>query len=249
MSTGHLRPTADDPAMVHRSGPSSPAPKRGLRVRWRADLVIVGSGLFLVLTIIAMVVFRGGASYDLDADHYLFFGNYFSDLGGLRTYSGRDNVESRRFFTLALVLVGSSVALFGPTWRGWVRRRDTPVLGATATLFAALSGLGFIAIAFAPWDRYLDTHDAIVRGTFGMLSAFIVCLSVIQARNGAARTFIGANVLYLVALAGYGLVQLLGPSVDTRTGLQIQVTVQKLIVYASILDLGLQAWGVRSSRR
>lgn len=227
---------------------SSPSPGSAADHRWRrtADAVVGCSLLFLILTIGAMLAFPGGAPYALDARHYLFFGNYVSDLGGTRTHSGRNNDLSRRLFVVALTLVGVSLAHLGPAARIWAPSGRARLGGALATVFSALSGLGFVALAFTPWNRDYDTHEAYARAAFGLLGGFVVVLAAIQLKHRAPFRWIAANVVYLVGLAGYALVRFMGPELLTRRGHHIQVAAQKGIVYASILNLGLQAWAVRS---
>jgi hypothetical protein len=61
---------------------------------WRAVVLIYASVQFLLLTAIAMLVYPGGAVYEPDASRYLFFRNFFSDLGATITPSGRPNLAS-----------------------------------------------------------------------------------------------------------------------------------------------------------
>ena len=46
-------------------------------------------------------------------------------------------------------------------------------------------------------------------------------------------------------LAAYVVILFGGPTLETRDGLELQVAAQKIIVYTSIANLGLQALGVR----
>jgi hypothetical protein len=48
---------------------------------WRALVLIYASVQFPLLTAIAMLVYPGGAVYEANASRYLFFRNFFSDLG------------------------------------------------------------------------------------------------------------------------------------------------------------------------
>lgn len=216
---------------------------------WRANLVIAAAVLFVVLTTAAMAVFPGGATFDIAARHYLFLGNYLSDLGATHTYSGRSNTGARVLFTIALATVGCGLASFGPAWRAWARPGRGRVLGAGATACAALAGAFFVATAFTPWDRDYDTHTTLVRAAFGLVFAFTACLAAIQIRNGAPQVWTGINIAYLMALAGYIGLVLWGPSLFTRSGLETQVAAQKGIVYATVANLGTQAWAVRTATR
>jgi hypothetical protein len=65
---------------------------------WRATVLIYASVQFLILTALAMWVYPGGAVYEPEATHYLFFRNFFSDLGATRTPSGHANLSSHLLF-------------------------------------------------------------------------------------------------------------------------------------------------------
>ena len=54
---------------------------------------------------------------------------------------------------------------------------------------------------------------------------------------------------YLIVLAIYVLVLFAGPGLGTRSGLEFQVAAQKIIVYSSILNIGVQAAGIRREAR
>ncbi len=222
---------------------------RSDHLRWRANLVIAAAGTFVVLTVAAMIVFPGGATFDLLARHYLFFDNYLSDLGATQTYSGRPNGASRILFTTALVLVGVSLGLFGPVWRVWATRGRGAVLGNLATACAALAGCFLIAAAFSPWDQDYDTHIALVRLGLALASAFIACLTAMQLRSGSPRRWIGPNVICLLALGVYVWIVAWGPSIYVRDGLEVQVAAQKAVVYLTVANLAAQGWGVRRSGR
>ena len=53
------------------------------------------------------------------------------------------------------------------------------------------------------------------------------------------------NFIYLAILAAYVALLFFGPNLDTLHGLEIQAIGQKIIVYASILNVSIQAYGVR----
>ena len=60
---------------------------------WAYILMIVGSIQFIILTFIAMIFYEGGTYIDSSTTGYLFWHNYFSDLGRTVAHSGISNVE------------------------------------------------------------------------------------------------------------------------------------------------------------
>ena len=213
---------------------------------WRALVLIYASIQFLVLTAIAMLFYPGGAVYELDANRYLFLRNFFSDLGATITPSGRPNLVSHILLVIALGCVGLALILASSTWRVIVvRRQSAQAVGLASQVLETIAGLGFIGIAATPWNLVLDAHNGFVRAAFGFLLAYDLCLLVIQLCNRWSSAYTAANAVYLLLLLAYVGILFLGPRLDTRSGLEFQVAAQKIIVYASVMNLGFQAISIR----
>ena len=215
----------------------------------RARLLVAAGALFVVATIVAMLVYPGGAVFEEHASHYLFFGNFFSDLGATETVSGHSNIASHVLFIIALGSVGLVFAWSAPSWNVWGAAGRARVALRIADVVAVLSGFGFVGIAVTPWNHVLDAHNLFVRLAFGLLLVFIVCLTIVQIANRAPREWIVVNVVYLVVLAAYVVILFAGPKLDTRDGLRFQVAAQKIIVYASVVNLSVQAFAVARRSR
>jgi hypothetical protein len=223
----------------------------GLRGQaWRATVLTYACVQFLVLTAVAMLVYPGGAVYEPDANHYLFFRNSFSDLGATRTPSGHPNLSSNLLFLLALSSIGIALILASSNWKVIVARRQAAkAAGFASQALETIAGLGFIGIAITPWDLVLNAHNVLVRAAFSFLFAYDLCVLVIQLRNRWSPSYTIGNAIYLVLLLGYVGILFFGPRLDTKSGLEFQVAAQKIIVYASAVNLGLQARSVRREAR
>jgi hypothetical membrane protein len=139
---------------------------------WRAVVLIYASVQFLLLTAIAMLVYPGGAVYEPNASRYLFFRNFFSDLGATVTPSGRPNLASHVLFAIALGSVGLALILASSNWQVIAARRQrSRSAGWASQAFEIVAGLGFIGIAATPWNLVLDAHNGFVRAAFGFLLA------------------------------------------------------------------------------
>ena len=217
---------------------------------WRAVVLIYASVQFLLLTAIAMLVYPGGAVYEPNASRYLFFRNFFSDLGATITPSGRPNLASHILFAIALGSVGLALILASSNWQViTARRQRSRSAGWASQAFEIVAGLGFIGIAATPWNLVLDAHNGFVRAAFGFLLAYDSCLLLIQLRNRWPAVYTAANAAYLLILIAYVAILLFGPRLDTKSGLEFQVGAQKIIVYASVINLGLQAASVHPEAR
>jgi hypothetical protein len=198
-----------------------------------------------------MLVYPGGAVYQLDADRYLFLRNFFSDLGATITPSGRPNLISHVLFAIGLGSVGVALILASSNWKVIVARGGAArAAGVASQIVEGVAGLGFIGIAATPWNLVLDAHNGFVRLAFGFLLVYDLCLLMIQVSNRWTAAYTAANAIYLLLLVAYVGILFFGPRVDTKSGLEFQVAAQKIIVYASVVNLGLQAVSIhRAARR
>lgn len=73
--------------------------------------VVIGCGLFVLLTVIAMFTYPGGTFTDETTVGYDFFRNFFSDLGLVTALNGQPNTISLILFFLALSIVGIGIVL------------------------------------------------------------------------------------------------------------------------------------------
>jgi hypothetical protein len=95
----------------------------------------------------------------------------------------------------------------------------------------------------------LAVHNAFVKAPFLLLLGFLTSIMVLQVKNEWPRRCTISDVVHLVLLAACLYILLHGPRLDTERGLAIQVAAQKFIVYASIVNLGYQALGIRGGAR
>ena len=74
----------------------------------------VGIFLFFILNLIAMFLYPGGTIIDSTTEGYLFFYNFFSNLGEWTAQNGMDNFYSASLFNLSNVpfLTNNAVGLF-----------------------------------------------------------------------------------------------------------------------------------------
>ncbi len=114
---------------------------------------------------------------------------------------------------------------------------------------ATVSGAAYAGIAATPHDLAAGAHNQFVNVAFGFLLVFTLCLGALETLAGWPRRLVAANWAYAVLLAAYVYLLFWGPSTDYERGLVVQVVAQKVIVYASILNLGWQALGFRRELR
>lgn len=211
------------------------------------NLIILGTGIFISFTFIAMFTFPGGTQLNPGARGYFFFHNFFSELGYLRARSGEANPVSAALFFIGLFCAGSGLVVFAlifpALFRSTLLGRIAGLLGGT---FSLLSGFCFIGVAFTPADVLKDWHIFFVLWAFRLFPVGVFFFAIaIFSEPGYPRKYAFLLVGFGVLLVGYIWLLENGPNPSTPGGLLIQVTGQKIIGYASILSVLLQAAGAK----
>lgn len=209
-------------------------------------LIMAGCAQFVLLTLLAMLVYAGGNAENPDAPGYQFFRNFFSDLGLTIAYNGEANTASFLLFTIALSLAGLSLIVFFILMPRFFKQ-DKMALALTwlGSLAGLVAGACFIGVAFTPANLLLQAHVNFVFGAFG--SYFVAVLFYVAAMF-KLPTFARVYQLVLLAFAfilgGYVWLLFNGPE-----NLTIQVAGQKIIAYASITTVFIQAYGAWQKER
>ncbi|MDY6796609.1 MAG: hypothetical protein SWK76_15220 [Actinomycetota bacterium] len=212
------------------------------------DLLMLAAVLFVVLVTAAVILYPGSDRLDSGTSHYSFSRNFLSELGQTRTFAGQANYPSMVLFIVVVSLVGLALILFGLNhWVVWRERMRGRALVEASLAACVLSGVGFIAIAANPQNLNSTSHVIATRFAFFFLLVYIILLLAMQALNGWDRRLIYANAVYLLLLAAYVALISSGVDMDTESGLVTLVVAQKVVILASIIDLGLQAHGMKKA--
>ena len=206
----------------------------------------VGSGLFILITIAAMLVYPGGSFMDPGTQGYSFFNNFFSELGFLHTKSGAGNTPSAVLFTSALTIAGSGLVLFFLAFPGFFKEtKKTRLLSALGSIAGVASGLFFMGIAWSPGDIALDRHVFFVIWAFRLFPVSVIFYAAaVFSSKSYPKVYGWVFVVFSMLLVGYILILEAGPNPRASVpGQVIQVTGQKMIVYASIVSIMIQAAG------
>ena len=213
---------------------------------WRKtvfQLVLVGCGLFVALTLAAMLVYPGGTMKDHSTHGYRFFENVFSDLGRTQARNGEANPLSMVLFVIGLSAVGLGMVLFFIAYMQFFN--ETWLLRGLSWLGSAVgisSAACFIGIAWAPSDTS-RLHNVFVLWAFRLfLAAVSIYIPALLLGRQLPRRQALTFLIFAGLLAGYLLLLTRGPRPNTLQGLVIQATGQKVIAYASIVSISVQAW-------
>ncbi len=223
------------------------APKRVFRRERLLAWVVAGCGLFVLLTLAAMLAYPGGTVADPATKGYSFFRNFFSDLGRTVSPLGEPNTLSFLLFVVALTLAGLSLVLFSLVMPSLFRQpRSARALSLGGSLCGVVAGLSFVGVALAPANLLLPAHVIFVQVAFlSFLLAALGFSGAILLTRDYPRRYLAVFVAFALLLAGYLWLLFFGPALDSPQGLLIQATGQKVVVYAAILTAGIQALGAQ----
>jgi hypothetical membrane protein len=222
---------------------------------WREKVFIyisIGGVLYIFLTIGAMFFYPGGTVTNTTTQGYSFFRNFFSDLGRLHTSSGAPNFISAALFFPAQTLAGLSLLTFSLAFPQFFRHaREGRTSCMVGSILGALAGIYFMGVAFTPAELLFRAHVHFALWGFRMFSVAALFWAIAIFRHGTylkryAWIFVGFGVL----LIGFILLTMYGPSAyETVQGTIIQATGQKIICYASLASIIIQAQGARARNK
>jgi hypothetical protein len=223
--------------------------RRGIlkKIFWQNTVyryIIFGCGMFVLLTIAAMLAYPGGNVNGDITKGYDFFHNFFSDLGRISVPGGGSNLVSAALFCTALTLAGLGLVGFFLAFRVFfLTDRTGQSLSMAGTIVGVISGLCFVGIAWAPYDVFFDAHYKLV---FWAFRTFLVAVAIYALVIFRQHTYPRRNgwvfIIFTVFLAAYLILLTFGPEARTPAGLVIQAAGQKVIVYVSILSVVSQSW-------
>lgn len=212
-------------------------------------LALIASAIFVVLTTLAMAFYPGGNSIDSDSAGYHFWLNFFSDLGRTVARNGAPNPIAAPLFKAALSAAGAALTIFhlGLARALWRSATERALLADCAIMAMGASGIvaGFcfvgVALNTANLQPYL--HAAYVVWAFRFfLLASLISGAIVSKRPAFPRAMLWCIGAFAALLFAYLLLIWRGPDPTTQTGLAIQATSQKLIVYAAVACVSAQSW-------
>ena len=210
--------------------------------------VIITPILFVILTTIAMFLFPGGFSVDgvlFPSTHYRFDINFFSDLGMLTTETGLSNLPSAILWCIALTSVGVSFFFYSITLPSYFQKKTIQYRFAIfASIIAALSALGFIGIAWTPWDILLGPHVLFVFFAFPVSMGYssLFCIPIFMKKT-YPNIFGYLLILFSIAMGVYLWFLFGGPDYYSFDGRILAALAQKAIVYTMIILIPIQGLG------
>jgi hypothetical protein len=208
-------------------------------------LNIIGCVQFVIITSIAMVLYKGGTYINPSTPYYLFWHNYFSDLGRTIAHSGIPNTNSFILFTISLSIWGFfQIPYYIVIPKFFKDSKSLKKYYLTGSLFGIFAGLFYVGIAFTPSDTTDLFHDMFVFLGFGsvFLSLIFYSVTIIKDKN-YKRSYGIVHAISAVILGVYFIFLGLTPNNQTSIGLFIYVLGQKFMIYTLIICGIIQGLG------
>jgi len=212
---------------------------------WAFIFNIVGSIQFIILTIVAMLFYTGGTYVNAATTGYLFWYNYFSDLGRFIAHSGDPNLISFIIFTFTMSFWGlSQIPFYIAFLTFFMNSKRTKNLGIIGSLFGILTGTFFVGIAYTPSDilNFLHNLFALLGFSSVYLSISLYAIVLFQHENYPKLYSITLVITEIILVIYYLLIFFI-PKNDPSIELFFYVTGQKLNIYTLLICGIIQGYG------
>jgi len=208
-------------------------------------LGIFGALQFIVLTILAMLVYPGGTLHEPDLEQYSFLYNFFSDLGRTVTFDRTSNWLTHLIFKTTLTVGGICLIVFFVALPQLFTRPSSKVLALLTMVFGVLAGGSYIGIGQVPWNVNYWGHRLYVRVGFLAFLAmtFFYTLAILMDKNYPKRYAAAMGVFAIVLAVQITIMFYATNAWHSNEALYLQAVAQKVVVYAEILCMLYQSYG------
>mgnify|MGYP001204306710 FL=1 len=198
--------------------------------------------LFVILFILAMLMYAGGTINNPESMGYSFTRNFFSDLGKFTA----ENIISAMMFNLSLIVCGWSFAAYFFYFTKLFNQNTIIHILAKAGSFAGIIGaLSFIGVGLTPHNLFLNYHIVFVNWAFrSFLLAGILLTIVLYNDDRFENQFAMGYFIFAILTFLYVLVLELAPDPKISDfSLIFNVVAQKIIVFTFITSILYQSFG------
>ena len=186
-----------------------------------------------------MIKYPGGTIIDSTTEGYLFFYNFFSNLGEWTAKNGELNTISAYLFSFSLVALSISYFIFYYAFlKIQLANNKNKLLNflSISTIFLSLIFFVFVAI-FSSDPETFDIHVLFVKVAFRSLLIHCILQSIVVYLNtDFGKSMLISSILFTIVLFLFILVMEFGPNpFKDNESLFIQVLAQKVIVTSILI--------------
>ena len=211
---------------------------------WTVKVIRFVTIFFVVAVIIASYFYPGGNIHDTAQSGYSFTHNFLSDLGGLESHSGENNIISSIFFNLSMLLfffIGISF-LFVPIL--FKENKSTFILAITGSLFFFIGSMFFAGVGFTPYDVFFDLHVFFALNSFRLMIPASLIYLIVFLRSSLSIKYIAVIASFLFLVTAYVIYLNIGENpLSNKEAMIASATIQKFIAFMSVVTVFSLSFG------
>ena len=211
---------------------------------WTVKVIRFVTIFFVIAFIIASYFYPGGNIHDPAQLGYSFTHNFLSDLGGLESHSGEDNIISSVFFNLSMLLfffIGISF-LFVPIL--FKENKPTFILAIIGSLFFFIGSMFFAGVGFTPYDVFFDLHVFFALNSFRLMIPASLIYLIVFLRSSLSGKYITVITSFLFLVTSYVIYLNFGENpLSNKEAMIISATIQKFIAFMSVMTVFSLSFG------
>jgi hypothetical membrane protein len=196
---------------------------------WTVKVIRFVTIFFVIAVIAASYFYPGGNIHDSNQLGYSFTHNFLSDLGGLESHSGEDNIISSIFFNLSMLFfffIGISF-LFVPIL--FKENKTTFILAI---------------IGFTPYDVFFDLHVFFALNSFRLMIPASLIYLIVFLRSSLGIRYISVIASFLFLVTGYVIYLNFGENpLSNKEAMITSATIQKFIALMSVATVFSLSFG------
>ena len=211
---------------------------------WTVKVIRFVTIFFVITFIIASYFYPGGNIHDPTQLGYSFTHNFLSDLGGLESHSGEDNIISSVFFNLSMLLfffIGISF-LFVPIL--FKENKSTFILAIIGSLFFFIGSMFFAGVGFTPYDVFFDLHVFFALNSFRLMIPASLIYLIVFLRSSLSGKYITVITSFLFLVTAYVIYLNFGENpLSNKEAMIVSATIQKFIAFMSVMTVFSLSFG------
>ena len=211
---------------------------------WTVKVIRFVTIFFVIAFIIASYFYPGGNIHDPTQLGYSFTHNFLSDLGGLESHSGEDNIISSVFFNLSMLLfffIGISF-LFVPIL--FKENKSTFILAIIGSLFFFIGSMFFAGVGFTPYDVFFDLHVFFALNSFRLMIPASLIYLIVFLRSSLSGKYITVITSFLFLVTAYVIYLNFGENpLSNKEAMIVSATIQKFIAFMSVMTVFSLSFG------
>ncbi len=211
---------------------------------WTVLVIRFVTIFFVIAVIIASYFYPGGNIHDTSQLGYSFTHNFLSDLGGLESHSGEDNIISFIFFNLSMLFfffIGISF-LFVPIL--FKENKANFILAIIGSFCFFIGSMFFAGVGFTPYDVFFDLHVFFALNSFKLMIPASLIYLIVFLRSSLEIKYISVIASFLLLVTGYVIYLNFGENPLTNKEAMItSATIQKFIAFMSVASVFSLSYG------